>query len=49
VDNGRLIAAGIPGSRLRIWDDAGHALIQEHADEVNDELARHLSTAASSI
>jgi len=45
VDNGKLIARGIPGSRLRIWEDAGHALIQEHAAEVNDELARHLSTA----
>jgi pimeloyl-ACP methyl ester carboxylesterase len=45
IENGKLVAAGIPGSRLRIWDDAGHALIQEHAGEVNDELARHLSTA----
>ena len=45
VDNGRLIAEGIRGSRLRIWDDAGHALIQEHAGEVNEELARHLAGA----
>jgi len=45
VENGKLIAKGIPGSRLRIWDDAGHALIQEHADEVNEELATHLARA----
>jgi 3-oxoadipate enol-lactonase len=45
LENGELIARGIPGARLRTWDDAGHALIQEHAAEVNDELARHLSTA----
>jgi len=45
VDNGKLIAAGIHGSRLRIWDDAGHALIQEHAGEVNEELGKHLASA----
>jgi len=43
--NGKVIAEGIPGARLRIWDDAGHALIQEHADEVNAELASHLATS----
>ncbi len=48
VDNGKLIAAGIPGSRMRIWDDAGHALIQEHADEVNEELAGHLASTSVS-
>jgi 3-oxoadipate enol-lactonase len=48
VGNGRLVAAGIPGARLRTWDDAGHALIQEHADEVNEELAGHLASASVS-
>jgi pimeloyl-ACP methyl ester carboxylesterase len=38
----KLLADGIPGSRLRIWDDAGHALVQEHADEVNEEILAHL-------
>ena len=47
LDNGKVIAAGIPGARMRIWDDAGHALIQEHAGEVNEELARHLAGAAA--
>ena len=46
VANGKLIADGIAGSRLRIWDDAGHALIHEHADDVNDELGTHLASAA---
>ena len=45
VANGKLIAAGIPGSQLRIWDDAGHALIHEDAAEVNEELSRHLASA----
>jgi pimeloyl-ACP methyl ester carboxylesterase len=47
LPNGKLLAERIPGARLRVWDDAGHALIQEHADEVNEELAGHL--AASSV
>jgi pimeloyl-ACP methyl ester carboxylesterase len=49
VGNGKLIAERIPGARLRIWDDAGHALVHEHADEVNEELSRHLSAAAVDV
>lgn len=41
--NGELIAAKIPGARLRLFPDAGHALIAERADEVNEELLAHFS------
>jgi pimeloyl-ACP methyl ester carboxylesterase len=40
-ENGKLLADAIPGSRFRFWPDAGHALILEHADEVNAELLAH--------
>jgi len=46
LGNGRLLAERIPGARLRVWDDAGHALIQEHADEVNAELEGRLASAS---
>lgn len=43
VASGKLLADGIPGARMRVWDDAGHALVHEHAGEVNEELLRHLT------
>jgi pimeloyl-ACP methyl ester carboxylesterase len=48
LPNGQLLADGIPGARFRVWDDAGHALIQEYANDVNDELAKHLEAASVS-
>lgn len=45
VGNGKIIAREIPGSHLRIWEDAGHALNFEYADEVNAELIAHLQGA----
>lgn len=47
VENGNLLADAIPGARLRIWPDAGHALIHEHADEVNAELVAHFEKASA--
>jgi pimeloyl-ACP methyl ester carboxylesterase len=43
VGNGRLLARDIPGARYREWEGAGHALIQEEAEGVNQELGRHLA------
>jgi 3-oxoadipate enol-lactonase len=48
LPNGELLARKIPGARLREWDDAGHALLQEHADEVNEEMGSHLASASVS-
>jgi pimeloyl-ACP methyl ester carboxylesterase len=42
VPSAKLLADGIPGARLRVWDDAGHALVHEHADQVNPEILAHL-------
>jgi pimeloyl-ACP methyl ester carboxylesterase len=46
VANGRIIARDVPGARLRIWDDAGHALNAEYPEEVNAELVGHFESAA---
>ena len=45
VGNGKIIAREIGGATLRIWDDAGHALNVEYADEVNEALLSHLQGA----
>lgn len=49
VANGELLARDIPGARLRIWDDAGHALNAECADEVNAELVSHLQASSALV
>jgi pimeloyl-ACP methyl ester carboxylesterase len=49
VGNGRLIAREIPDARLRIWDEAGHALNFEHADDVNAELTDHIGSAQATV
>ncbi len=49
VSNGRIIAREIDGSRLRIWDEAGHALNHEEAEAVNAELLNHLQTAEARV
>ncbi len=45
VGNGKIIAREIPRATLRIWEDAGHALNVEYADEVNESLLSHLQGA----
>ncbi len=47
VGNGKLLARDIPGARMRIWVQAGHALNAECADEVNAELAAHLQASSA--
>lgn len=49
AQNGKLLAEAIPGATLRSWPDAGHALILEHADEVNAELMAHFEKASALI
>jgi 3-oxoadipate enol-lactonase len=49
VGNGKLLARDIPGARLRIWDEAGHALNAECADEVNAELIGHLEASSALV
>jgi pimeloyl-ACP methyl ester carboxylesterase len=46
LPNGKLLARDIPGARIRVWDDAGHALNAEYPDEVNAELVQHFEGAA---
>jgi pimeloyl-ACP methyl ester carboxylesterase len=45
VENGRRLAERIPGVRLQIYENAGHALVQERADDVNAALLAHLAAA----
>jgi 3-oxoadipate enol-lactonase len=47
VDNGKVIARDVPGSRLRIWADGGHALNAEYPDEINTELVAHFEGASA--
>ena len=47
VGNAEVLARDIPGARLRAWDEAGHALNAECADEVNAELVSHLQLEAA--
>jgi pimeloyl-ACP methyl ester carboxylesterase len=49
VGNGHILARDIAGARLRIWDDAGHALNAEAADEVNAELVAHFESASARV
>lgn len=49
VGNGRILGRDIPGARMRIWDDAGHALNAEYPDEVNAELVAHLEAASARV
>jgi pimeloyl-ACP methyl ester carboxylesterase len=38
VENGRNIAARIPGARLRTWTEGRHLFFVEFADEMNEEV-----------
>lgn len=41
-ENGRLLAAGIPGARFILYPDAGHLFFIEQATEVNRDIRRFL-------
>ena len=49
VANGEILARDIPGARLRVWDEAGHALNAEYPDEVNAELVAHFERASAPV
>lgn len=49
LPNGQLLAREINGSRLRVWDKAGHALNAEYPDEVNAELMSHMQSASARV
>jgi pimeloyl-ACP methyl ester carboxylesterase len=49
VGNGHILARDIPNARLRVWDEAGHALNAEAADEVNAELVAHFEGAPARV
>ncbi len=49
VGNGKILARDIPGARLRIWDEAGHALNAEYPEDVNAELVSHLEAASARV
>jgi 3-oxoadipate enol-lactonase len=49
VGNGKLIAREVPGAKVRIFEDAGHALNAEYPDEVNAELIAHFEAAAAKV
>ena len=42
VDNAVALAQAIPGARLRVFEDAGHLVFIERADEVNEEILSFL-------
>jgi pimeloyl-ACP methyl ester carboxylesterase len=49
VGNAKLLARDIPGARLRIWGDAGHAVNAEYPDDVNAELVAHIQAASARV
>lgn len=47
--NGELLAGEIPGADHRFFPDAGHAIVQEKADEVNEAILAHLESASARV
>lgn len=45
VENGRILAAGIPGARFSPYRDARHLIFTERADELNAEIIGFLTSA----
>lgn len=45
IENGRLLAAAIPGAQFKIYPLAGHLFFVEQADEVNEDIRRFLRAA----
>ena len=48
IENGRKIAARIPGAKLRTWPEGGHLFFAEYADELNAETIDFLSHVGAS-
>jgi 3-oxoadipate enol-lactonase len=49
LSNGEILAREIPGARMRVWPQAGHALNFEAAEDVNAELVRHFVDASARV
>ena len=49
LSNGEVLARDIPGARMRVWPDAGHALNFEAAEDVNTELVSHFEAASARV
>ena len=49
LSNGEVLARDIPGARMRVWPDAGHALNFEAAEDVNAELVQHFEAAPARV
>ena len=49
IGNGEILARDVPGARLRVWPEAGHALNAEYPDEVNAELVGHFEGASARV
>jgi pimeloyl-ACP methyl ester carboxylesterase len=47
ADNGRMIAERIPGARLEVLEDVGHAFWWERPEQVAQMLREHAATAAA--
>lgn len=49
LSNGEIIARDVPGARMRVWPEAGHALNFEAAEDVNAELVAHFEEASARV
>ena len=49
LSNGEVLARDIPGARMRVWPDAGHALNFEAVEDVNAELVSHFEAASARV
>lgn len=49
LSNGEIIARDVPGARMRVWPEAGHALNFEAAEDVNVELVAHFEEASARV
>jgi len=49
LSNGEVLARDIPGARMRVWPDAGHALNFEAVEDVNSELVSHFEAASARV
>ena len=49
IDHSRNLHARIPGSRLLACEGAGHMVVMERHDDVNEELDRLLAAAGDKV